>query len=295
MKKLVTLALALLCAAAPTPAQEFTEKQLIQLLREAAANDGKAASAEEQNAQEIFMRILETNYLRVFENAPEENFQGFHLPTLVRDLRTIDFYWNANGILSGSGGTRYSGVHTVSNRRAILNVSTWKRTAEKQRPVLVLHEAIGALGYDDEDYALSLALEWHAKSLRQGKAGARAPFKVKTRQSDQEKFYVARGGGSSIVGGGGDNCEIYIKQLLADAFANEPALLQQALDARVECDGFRVLEVEAPNGRLKNFRIDRVGGRLRVRAQAMLELVGPHYPQIGAYIVSEFRKAGRRR
>jgi len=253
------------------------------------------AFAKNEDADILFPRLLEENYFSHLRQSSIENFAGFHLPTLIREAQTVTYRWNNRGFVSGSGGQRTGGVHLVKNRLAVMNSLSWIRTQAAERPRLALHETLGALGYDDEDYQLTFALDSLAN---QHKAGGQLPirFQVHASRSAKEKVYAARGdGGSTLVGGGGSECEIYVKGVVVDSFINNPYLSQLAINAKVICDPVDSGGIIVDGNRIQPFKLRWRKGRIEIRTSMLVELAAPHLPWIREFIAEEFRAFASKR
>lgn len=61
-------------------------------------------------------------------------------------------------ISAGANGTRSTATYSVELKTVIVDLHEWNNASPWSRPLIALHEALGALGYPDDDYEISLAL-----------------------------------------------------------------------------------------------------------------------------------------
>ena len=170
------------------------------------------------------------------------SFAGIELQQVLQKMGALKFRVFQGGFLLGSGGKRFTAVNLLSENMIILNdlpaslmaYNFWEPGLEKYRPIVILHETLGALGFDDENYEASLALWWMAQSRRgdvkefalafTNRFGNIATFKCDRVWNQGRNLYnlifgieKANAGGASVVGGGGDLHEAMFKAKLLEA------------------------------------------------------------------------------
>lgn len=139
------------------------------------------------------------------------SLRGISLADLKQQVRTVKFGISRYGIFEtqndGVGNARRMGLNFAAQKLVVLNDPFWRQLAKSpDRDLFLLHEALGALGIEDRDYELSLAI----MRLSQGDASANGSV-AKRRE--------ARGGdgGVTVVGHGGDVNQLLIKASLMKA------------------------------------------------------------------------------
>ncbi len=101
-------------------------------------------------------------------------------------------------IIAGETFSRSSAQWQVNQQgktRILVNQSLWAKTDPTARPVIGLHENLGALGFHDENYQLSSAM-WALSQFNSGLADAEKVNIVSQIEKSAE-------GGGGIVGVGG--------------------------------------------------------------------------------------------
>ncbi len=175
--------------------------------------------------------ILEMQYLRAFRQKRVTNFGGFPLAEFLAEAPTVKFRIGTSPFhgFAGSGLTRFDALNSVKNRTVFFAAPTWPQIPQGQvKGVTVLHETLGALGWDDEDYSLSLGLDdW----VRNG-TDSLAPASVG--RSFEERSYQSFGG-TTVVGGGGSQYDIYLKTALLQRI-HETELRREILRMEIICD-----------------------------------------------------------
>lgn len=193
--------------------------------------------AHGEEAQQYFSKILETNYLQPLRESGVEKIGNFPVRDFLSEAGKVKYVWNVNGFVTGSGVKRFCGMHTVIDHRVIANSGCWDHAAPEVKPIFSLHETLGALGYDDEDYQLSFMIEWFLLQRKLTQVGEAVPqdaiCDIPVRKTKNEKIYLA--GGSSVVGGGGSECELFIKKALFQGLGSEPKYLPYLLRVKVSC------------------------------------------------------------
>lgn len=156
---------------------------------------------------------------------------GFNLTELRRQIQTVK--WRAYvgpQFMVGPTGARSTAVYSVKNRMVVVSRQEWFGIDDAIRGQIAFHEALGALGYRDEKYQITVAMtllstlifsnenpnSLDTRILRDNlnsllpMALASAPLNdIQT--TDQTPTYFA--GGISLTGGGGDEYSITIKYM----------------------------------------------------------------------------------
>ena len=140
------------------------------------------------------------------------------LKKLSKQLSTVEWRTFEVGFLIGSGGNRYTSVYVVKDRMVIINLLSFENL--QNQPVHLfswaLHEGLGALGYNDENYEISSSISFLAENpqlgINSGIEYIEEHFQVIAKTKTDRRY--AMSGGSTVVGGGGDAIIIEFKQLL---------------------------------------------------------------------------------
>lgn len=167
------------------------------------------------------------------------------VPTKVIKEKLARTKWIASPVfVLGSGGERLGGVNRVEENLVILSITTVANMKNGNIDssglnAFVLHEALGALGIDDEDYRVSLAIFYLGyrndvltddpnlpNTLRNIIANAKTFTQNREYKMVDDSIAKHSGGGTS-VGGGGDIVTVDIKTRLI-----ERAFKKHSLDAR---------------------------------------------------------------
>lgn len=145
------------------------------------------------------------------------------LVQLLAELDTVEWRTFDIGFLSGSGGKRETSIYLVQDRMVVVNMLALQNLVGQ--PVHInrwaLHEALGALGYPDEVYDLTVSLTFMAGDVSTMSFDARAKYTERSfsnaRATTSERVYESNGG-TTIVGGGGDAPIIEFKVRLLEHF-----------------------------------------------------------------------------
>ena len=150
-----------------------------------------------------------------------KNIEQLNLKKLLKELDQVNWQTNDYGFFAGSEGARTTSVYLVKDKTVIVNLQMLHNLIGK--PVHLnnwaLHEAMGALGYDDENYDLSSSIAFLANTKHDIQSSldyVKNNFAVITKAKD-DKVYALRGG-STVVGGGGDAVLIELKQRLLERY-----------------------------------------------------------------------------
>lgn len=140
-------------------------------------------------------------------------------------LKDIHFYVVAGGASAvglGQFSVRLGSVYTSENKSIYINMDTFMDEPEKSL-YLILHEAFGALGYNDVNYQLSCVLESRQrKSISDTiqKLNLNLAKKMTGSPHNQVKNYNSKvlAGGTTVIGGGGDELLLRAKVFMLDQF-----------------------------------------------------------------------------
>jgi hypothetical protein len=91
-----------------------------------------------------------------------------------------------------------------------VNKDLWNRRKE-QRPLLALHEYLGALGFQDKEYWLSTELWFLTQPESHQKLTNEEIAIITKRIAEQTQIRIARGGGVVGVGGGGESATLWVR------------------------------------------------------------------------------------
>lgn len=162
---------------------------------------------------------------------------------LIAKLDTVEWRTFDLGFLSGSGGKRQTSIYIVKDRMVVVNMLALQNLVEK--PVRIdrwaLHEALGALGYDDENYEITTALTFVSpadKGLERVDLVERTLSNLQIRTTDHVYDNV---GGTTIIGGGGDAPIIELKTRLLERYDAWVELHRPGLNPSQKKKGLRRL------------------------------------------------------
>lgn len=170
---------------------------------------------------EIFRPLSKQIVQKIVDNGTTK-IGDTNLLELLDLLDTVEWRTFDLGFLAGSGGKRQTSMYFVKDRMVVVNMLSLQNLVGK--PVRLthwaLHEALGALGYPDEVYDLTIALTFMAQPDTY--STDRIEY-VETTLSDiqvsaTERQY-GKEGGVTIIGGGGDAEIIEFKSLLLEHFS----------------------------------------------------------------------------
>ncbi len=143
---------------------------------------------------------------------------NMNLEKLSAELDTVEWRTFDLGYLGGSGGNRMTSIYIVKDKMVVINSLSLQGLVGKPVHMFswALHEGLGALGYDDENYELSSSISFLADNPSlmslSGVDYVKDNFKELKRSSLGRTY--AMSGGSTVVGGGGDAIIIDLKQRL---------------------------------------------------------------------------------
>jgi hypothetical protein len=178
-------------------------------------------------AQVIPDKLIALGYERIGE---------LDLKRLKKDLKKVSWYRIGGGFLSGSGGTRMTGLYSSKNHEAFINTLNWDWVRSDLQALTVLHEGLGASGYIDEDYQISLALwflsERSRDELRSLIGESKPTWQSLGQIERREGEAVYRdSGGITGIGGGGDYVGLNVKATLLEQARMEQGPLSESFAA----------------------------------------------------------------
>ncbi|MFN8790734.1 MAG: hypothetical protein ACK5Y2_04685 [Bdellovibrionales bacterium] len=138
-----------------------------------------------------------------------------NIKKLSQELEKVQWEVTQQIIPEGSGKPRFACNYFVSKRVVCNSMAT----SPAVLPLVTLHEALGALGYLDEDYEISSALAVHALSKRRAPIPGVSDRSFQGPRRTQDQVYQSQRGGTS-VGGGGDSVGITVKTFAIAALAS---------------------------------------------------------------------------
>jgi hypothetical protein len=117
------------------------------------------------------------------------------------------------GFFGGSGKHRTTAIYLVEENTILVSEMALKILSPDVYPLAALHEALGAQGYADENYELTLSLDQLSKVTPNQRALFERRLKNLTPTVNHNKVYKHQDGGTS-VGGGGDGFGIELKSIV---------------------------------------------------------------------------------
>ena len=133
---------------------------------------------------------------------------SINLKQLRKKIGKVNWDVLAYGMISGSGDKRFTAVNYMRDKRVIINRQIFERFADQYNESFLLHEALGAIGINDENYQLSsligsLGMEEDMDVLKRKISEIEKSGSLKTDRRWLEVRYQLEEGGT-IIGGGGD-------------------------------------------------------------------------------------------
>ena len=248
------------------------------------------AGSTSEDIQQYVSDILNTHYLKPMALRDRESFGQFSIREFLKEAPTVRFFTSNRPFVQGSGGRRDCAIHFVRERKVEFSPLCWHQMRKDKQPLLILHETLGALGFDDEEYQISLALDWYVRNPDRD-----AGFDFPIRRSQREKTYQRVAGGTSLVGGGGSECELFVKSAIVDAALEAGApYVQHALRSVVICDhfpteGMTISEVPGKE-KFSPYRQLWKNGRVEVHTVLILGFdLGSGLPWLKSFIGREFK------
>ena len=170
---------------------------------------------------EVF-RSLSKKDLEKLLNQNIVKIGDMNLIKLSKELETVEWRTFDLGFLGGSGGKRMTSIYIVKDKMVVINTLSLQSLVGKPIKMFswALHEALGALGYDDENYELSSSISFLANNPSHlnstGVDYVQSHF-LELKKSSTGRVYTLNGG-STVVGGGGDAIIIDLKQRLLSRY-----------------------------------------------------------------------------
>lgn len=136
---------------------------------------------------------------------------------LSEEMKQVQWFENQGSFLAGSGESRFGAMYFVKEKKIIINSARAQYEPSHTMPVAALHEALGALGYLDENYEVSTTLYLNSLSSTEQKNIFSVPFiekqnkKLKTLERRKSDAVYKNSGGGTSVGGGGDGISVQVK------------------------------------------------------------------------------------
>lgn len=211
----------------------------------------------------------ETSLEKAYRSAALELFQNAQTAGAFRHLEGTDLVRESEAVCykeipkleKPEGALRFTAFNEPSTKTVYLNRSSLQPAPDRLGP-LAAHETLGALGYKDYDYQVSLGLdfftkaqalpegEWKEETLRQLRIGLRRSWdlNVKTYETgrlpgEPDMSAATGGGGATGVGSGGDGDAIVFKALFINTLAKDrvnfrfPQVIYRiGLDLQIEFD-----------------------------------------------------------
>ena len=157
------------------------------------------------------LRTRLENRIHLAEKRGHTRVKGLSLSTLRKKLSSIDFALSPYGVfysaLDGAGVARRIGLNVSQVKLVILNKPFWSQIVNSpDADAFLLHEALGALDFEDTDYQRSNLLYTMSKTDHVEGDGD---------EPENTRVAAAERGGASVVGRGGDfNAQIFKASLM---------------------------------------------------------------------------------
>lgn len=240
----------------------------------------------ESNTPNGHFRPLSKKHVEMAMELGYEKIGKLKLNKLLGELETVEWRTFELGFLSGSGGKRTTSIYIVKDTMVVINMYALQNLVGKPVPLYswALHEALGALGYDDENYELSSSISFLANNKNEGFENLTSIDFIKhnfnsVKKSKHEKTYLMAGG-STVVGGGGDAVLIQLKQLLLQRYLVWIKEVKPEASSKEVKDGFAKItkmkvEFNIENNEINStdFTLNNNQLLLEVGAQFRLELI----------------------
>lgn len=148
--------------------------------------------------------------IRQAESRGHRAVRGLSLAKLHSEISRIDFAISPFGVFfsaqQGEGAARHVGINVAETSLVILNRPFWNQLeSSADADAFLLHEALGALGYEDTDYQRSTLLYDFSKTNHVAGDGD---------EEGETQVAAAERGGASVVGRGGDSNAQFFKASL---------------------------------------------------------------------------------
>ncbi len=194
--------------------------------------------------------------LTILESIGEKQDQmgDFNITATLGQIQQVQ-WGTVEGFFDGSGKQRCTAENFIDlngKPTVILSLPGLSQVSSKHHPLLALHEALGAIGYDDEDYQLTIALQFLSTDFDTYYPIFKKYLKDLKRTSTNRQYDTARGnfstsptkqilaknrksGTSTSVGSGGDFVALIAKYLFIQQLVlADSKLLEAALNLKFE-------------------------------------------------------------
>lgn len=168
---------------------------------------------------------------------------------LLADLDTVEWRTFNLGFFAGSGGKRQTSIYLVEQRMVAVSTYALENLVGQPIPLWewALHEALGALGYPDENYELTTSLHFLVKSstldtIQRISLVEESFSAISIRTTNQ--IYSSEGG-TTIIGGGGDAPIITFKTQLLEHYVHWVDTNYPELSKKKKKQGFSRLVAQA--------------------------------------------------
>jgi hypothetical protein len=195
---------------------------------------------------QIFKPISKVNLEKVI-NRGISKIGNLDLTNLYYELDSVEWRLCERGFLTGSGGIRTTSIYLVEQKMVVVNFFSLQNLMNKPVPLpgWALHEALGALGYNDENYEMSSAITFITENPELDNFTLLSYVKenfLSVIQAKKNQMYVASGG-STVVGGGGDAVIIQLKQILLKRYL-ETMKVNNSTSEKIHLGFNRLLNLE---------------------------------------------------
>lgn len=159
-------------------------------------------------AQAQGLQAASQELIKILQDSQVKKIGDLDLTQLAAELNTIQWVMTSSALAQGSGKPRFDCNYFVQEKRVICDSNLTDKTILE---FLALHEGLGALGYDDENYSITAVIAAYAfsKDKNSLKFLDRHLTNLSRRQQNQE--YLIASGGGTHVGGGGDSTAVALK------------------------------------------------------------------------------------
>jgi hypothetical protein len=247
IRKLFTLGVAAIClvsqfAFASAPERPKIPRQIEKRLRDNRVSlDGiRRLSTTESN--EVF-KVVEFLLSESVRGGAKEDISGFKITNFMNEVRTTQLFVNESSQPIYGSNQRLGSVNIPEEKTVIFNrdllSSLTGNTGAFQAigagvETMFIHEFLGALGYGDSDYSLSLYLWMRTFPGDYGTEVLSLWEHWLERErsdifKDQLPFDMSSSGTSTGVGGGGDPAALSIKIMAATILGQQKDLVLKAL------------------------------------------------------------------
>jgi len=233
---------------------------------------GLEVAAQNQSA---FLKLFAAQSLAIPEKliAIKKTKVGqLDIEQLLAEIKTLTWMENAAGVFqAGSGETRTGAIYDVEKRTITLNSGRAQFEPKDTMSIASLHEALGALGYIDENYQLSLLLKIHSltdqerSTIFDEQDFNRENIRFLNLEKRTKNFKYVMAGGATSVGGGGDGIVVQLKwylllfgkQICQISKLNCLDVFRRVLDANIEINP-KVIETTVRSEIIAGKRIIRI-------------------------------------